>query len=87
VKIAAGISIVIPMVDAIAATCIAIIIGMITTNTINGLVVPKYSTCAMVPNLILSTLAFTSKHWSLEYLVQEILSQNCVIASGGDCKI
>jgi len=84
VKIAAGISIVIPMVDAIAATCIAII-GMITT--INGLIAPKYSTCAMVPNLILSTLAFTSKHWSLEYLVQEILSKNCVIASGGDCKI
>ena len=84
-KIAAGIRIVIPMVDAIAATCIAIILGMITT--INGLIVPKYSTCAMVTNLILSTLAFTSKHWSLEYLVQEILSKNYVIASGGDCKI
>lgn len=80
----AGICTVIPALDAIAATCIAIII--ILAAMIVGLMVPNYSTCAMVVKIIVSTLAFMSKHWSLEYLVQEISSQNYVIASGGDCK-
>lgn len=82
----AGVSTVIPILDVIAATCIVVIIWeAIVVGLIR--IVLKYSACAMVVNLILSTLAFMSKHWSLEYFVQEILSQNYVIASGGDCKI
>jgi hypothetical protein len=82
----AGVSTVIQILDVIAATCIAVII--IRAAILVGLIVIvlKYSACAMAINLMLSTLAFMSKHWSLEYLVQEILSQNYVIASGGDCK-
>lgn len=82
----AGIRTVIPMMDVIATTCTAVI--LMTTIEL-GLVpmVPKYSTCAMVVKIILSTLASMSKHWCLEYLVQEILSQKYAIASGGDCKI
>jgi hypothetical protein len=73
--------------DVIAATCIAIIIIMAAMIVGLRIIVPKYSTCAMAVKTILSTLAFMSKHWSLKYLVQEISSQNYVIASGGDCKI
>jgi hypothetical protein len=82
----AGICTVIPTLDVIAATCIAIIIIMAAMIVGLRLMVPKYSTCAMVLKII-STLAYISKHWSPEYFVQEISSQNYVIASGGDCKI
>jgi hypothetical protein len=54
-----------------------------------GITVPKYLIGAMVLILILmlSTLVSISKRWSLEYLFQETLCLNFVIASGGDCKI
>lgn len=81
----AGVSTAIPILGVIAATCIAVIVIMAIVGLL--LMVVKYSACAMVINPILSTLAFMGKHWSLEYLIQEILSQNYVIASGGDCKI
>lgn len=84
----AGVSTAIPILDVIAATCIAVIVIMPAIIVGLLLIVAKYSACAMVIiNPILSTLAFMGKHWSLEYLIQEILSQNYVIASGGDCKI
>jgi hypothetical protein len=79
----AGIHTVVVRLDAIATTCIAVVIMMAIMTV--GLTVPKYSTSVMV--LKLSTLASISKHWCLEYLVQETLSQSYVIASGGDCKI
>uniref|UniRef100_A0A0A9G2E2 Uncharacterized protein n=1 Tax=Arundo donax TaxID=35708 RepID=A0A0A9G2E2_ARUDO len=84
----AGIYTVIPRrMDVTAATCIAVIVIMVTIAI--GLKVPKYSTSAMVLILVLvlSTLASISKHWCLEYLVQEILFLNSATASGGDCKI
>ena len=67
-------------------TCIVVRIMLAVTSTKIGVRVPQYLISAMAL-MILSILVSISKHWCLEYLVQEILSLKVVIASGGDYKI